>query len=71
MNVSSIASSQPRRQPSVGKPTGEALYPGEEPVDEAERKFLEPVARYIAILQEWALERERQDAGTDPPLHTP
>ena len=42
-----------------------------EPIDDVERKFLEPVARYIAILQQWALEREHQDAGTDPPLKTP
>lgn len=60
-----------RGRSTAGKRTGEALYPGEESVDEAERRFLEPVARYIAILQQWAMERERQDAGTDPPLKTP
>ena len=37
-----------------------------EPVDDAERKFLEPVARYVAILQEWSLERPSDGTGTVP-----
>jgi hypothetical protein len=38
-----------------------------EPLDDAERKFLEPVARYLAILQEWSLERLSDGTGTVPP----
>jgi len=38
-----------------------------EPVDDVERKFLEPVARYLAILQEWSLERLSDGTGTVPP----
>jgi hypothetical protein len=37
-----------------------------EAVDEVERKFLEPVARYLAILQEWSLERPSDGTGTVP-----
>jgi len=36
-------------------------------VDEVERKFLEPVARYLAILQEWSMERPPEDAKAGPP----
>ncbi len=43
----------------------------EEPLDEVERKFLEPVARYLAILQEWSLERRPDEAGTTPPSEKP
>ena len=35
-------------------------------VDDAERKFLEPVARYLAILREWSLEHRRQDPEAHP-----
>lgn len=35
-----------------------------EPLDDVERKFLEPVARYLAILQEWSLERPSDGTGT-------
>jgi len=38
-----------------------------EPLDDVERKFLEPVARYLAILQEWSLERLSDGTGTVPP----
>jgi len=38
-----------------------------EPVDDVERKFLEPVARYLAILQEWSWERLSDGTGTVPP----
>ena len=40
-------------------------------VDEVERKFLEPVARYLAILQEWSMERPPEDATAGPPSKQP
>lgn len=43
----------------------------EEPLDDVERKFLEPVARYLAILQEWSLERLSDGTGTVPPSEQP
>lgn len=39
---------------------------GAEPLDDIERQFLEPVARYIAILQEWSLERLSDGTGNVP-----
>ena len=42
-----------------------------ETVDEVERKFLEPVARYLAILQEWSLERPSDGTGTVPKSEQP
>jgi hypothetical protein len=42
-----------------------------EPLDDVERKFLEPVARYLAILQEWSLERASDDTATVPPSEQP
>jgi hypothetical protein len=42
-----------------------------EPLDDAERKFLEPVARYLAILQEWSLERPSDGTGTVPQSEQP
>ena len=42
-----------------------------EPVDDVERKFLEPVARYLAILQEWSLERPSDGTGTVPKSEQP
>jgi hypothetical protein len=39
---------------------------GAEPLDDIERQFLEPVARYLAILQEWSLERLSDDTGNVP-----
>jgi hypothetical protein len=42
-----------------------------EPVDDVERKFLEPVARYLAILQEWSSERLSDGTGTVPPSEQP
>ena len=38
-----------------------------ESLDDVERQFLEPVARYLAILQEWSLERLSDGTGTVPP----
>ena len=38
-----------------------------EPIDDVERQFLEPVARYLAILREWSLERLSDGTGTVPP----
>ena len=40
-------------------------------VDEAERKFLEPVARYLAILREWSREHRLQDPEAHPPPEQP
>ena len=42
-----------------------------ESVDDVERKFLEPVARYLAILQEWSLERPSDGTGTVPKSEQP
>ena len=42
-----------------------------EPLDDIERKFLEPVARYLAILQEWSLERPSDGTGTVPQSEQP
>ena len=42
-----------------------------EPIDDVERKFLEPVARYLAILQEWSLERPSDGTGTVPQSEQP
>jgi len=44
---------------------------GAEPLDDIERQFLEPVARYLAILQEWSLERLSDDAGNVPQPEQP
>jgi hypothetical protein len=49
-----------RRTPHDERPAPDGL-------DEAERKFLEPVARYLAILQEWALERPDEACMSPPP----
>ena len=48
-----------------------ANEPAAETVDEVERKFLEPVARYLAILQEWSLERPSDGTGTVPKSEQP
>jgi hypothetical protein len=42
-----------------------------EPLDDVERKFLEPVARYLAILQEWSQERPSDGTGTVPQSEQP
>lgn len=44
---------------------------GAEPVDDIERQFLEPVARYLAILQEWSRERLSDDTGNVPQSEQP
>lgn len=44
---------------------------GAEPVDDIERQFLEPVARYLAILQEWSRERLSNDTGNVPQPEQP
>jgi hypothetical protein len=49
-----------RRTPHDERPAPDVL-------DEAERKFLEPVARYLAILQEWALEHPDEACMSPPP----
>jgi hypothetical protein len=43
----------------------------EAPLDDVERKFLEPIARYLSILQEWSLERPSDGTGTVPPSEQP
>jgi hypothetical protein len=45
--------------------------PPVESLDDVERKFLEPVARYLAILQEWSLERLSDGTGTVPQSEQP
>jgi hypothetical protein len=42
-----------------------------ETLDDIELQFLEPVARYLAILQEWSLERLSDDAGNVPQSESP
>lgn len=44
---------------------------GVELVDDIERQFLEPVARYLAILQEWSRERLSDDTGNVPQSEQP
>lgn len=44
---------------------------GAEPLDDLERQFLEPVARYLAILQEWSRERLSDDTGNVPQSEQP
>jgi len=39
---------------------------GADQLDDIERQFLEPVARYLAILQEWSLERLSDGTGNVP-----
>lgn len=41
-----------------------------ETLDDVERKFLEPVARYLAVLREWSLER-CDGTGADSPSDKP
>ena len=53
-----------RRSFALLRPVADAAA---EPLDDVERKFLEPVARYLAILQEWSLERLSDGTGTVPP----
>lgn len=40
-------------------------------LDDVERQFLEPVARYLAILREWSLERRPQEPEAGPPSEQP
>jgi hypothetical protein len=63
---------RPRSQEEGRRPAAEKRFVSRknaaaEPLDDVERKFLEPVARYLAILQEWALERLSDGTGTVPP----
>lgn len=37
----------------------------EDALDDVERMFLEPVARYLAVLREWSMERRCDGVGTD------
>ena len=61
-----------RRQRAVnGRLVSSSEQTREEPVDEVERQFLEPVARYLAILREWSLERPSDGTGTVPQSEQP
>ncbi len=40
-------------------------------LDDVERQLLEPVARYLAILREWSLERRSQEPEAGPPSEQP
>lgn len=59
-----------RKAAANRRPVSDASQPAET-VDEVERKFLEPVARYLAILQEWSLERLSDGTGTVPKSEQP
>jgi hypothetical protein len=63
---------RPRVQEEGHRPAAEKRFVSRknatrEPLDDVERQFLEPVARYLAILQEWSLERLSDGTGTVPP----
>ena len=67
---------RPRAQEEGRRPAAEKRFvsrrnAAEEPLDDVERKFLEPVARYLAILQEWSLERPSDGTGTVPQSEQP
>ena len=59
------------RRPAAEKRFVSRKNAAAEPLDDVERKFLEPVARYLAILQEWSLERPSDGTGTVPPSEQP
>ncbi len=40
-------------------------------LDDVERQFLEPVARYLAILREWSLEHRPHEPEDGPPSESP
>lgn len=61
----------PRRQTAGNRRLVCRTDPPSEPVDDVERKLLEPVARYLAILQEWSLERLSDGTGTVPQSEQP
>ena len=61
----------PRRQTAGNRRLVSRTEPPFEPVDDVERKFLEPVARYLAILQEWSQERPSDGTGTVPQSEQP
>jgi hypothetical protein len=60
-----------RRHPAAEKRFVSRRNAAAEPLDDVERKFLEPVARYLAILQEWSLERPSDGTGTVPQSEQP
>lgn len=67
---------RPRAQEGGRRPAAEERFVSRkntaaEPLDDVERKFLEPVARYLAILQEWSLERLSDGTGTVPQSEQP
>jgi hypothetical protein len=67
---------RPRVQEEGHRPAAEKRFVSRknaatEPLDDVERQFLEPVARYLAILQEWSLERLSDGTGTVPPSEQP
>jgi hypothetical protein len=60
-----------RRRVQKERPSDASKNGGLEPVDNIERQFLEPVARYLAILQEWSRERLSDDTGNVPESEQP
>lgn len=64
-------SSIPNRRREKDVPNQARKNRGAEPVDDIERQFLEPVARYLAILQEWSRERLSDDTGNVPQSEQP
>jgi hypothetical protein len=68
--VSKRSTKKDQRVADILRTTPKRLVPSQaeaEPVNDVEREFLEPVARYLAILQEWSLERLADGTGTVPP----
>jgi hypothetical protein len=55
-----------RRQTADKRPVSKQ-HVTDDTLDEAEREFLKPVARYLAVLREWAVERRLSEAGPHPP----
>lgn len=60
-----------QRRVQKERPSDTRKNGGVEPVDDIERQFLEPVARYLAILQEWSRERLSDDTGNVPQSEQP
>lgn len=54
------------RRPTAKKRFGSDRTGDTELIDDIEREFLKPVARYLAILQEWSLERLSDGTGNVP-----
>jgi hypothetical protein len=60
-----------RRQAAAKRRSVSQANEPSETVDEVERQFLKPVARYLAILREWSLERPSDGTGTVPKSEQP